>query len=116
MALEVILRLDEAQEYRPLLPEEQTLRKRLKVRVQGLAVIERARRSQAARLRELKLGDANTKFFHRRVNARRRKNFIQRLKKRDTRWVSTHEEKVAEIQSHFMETMQRPPARHTDFN
>jgi len=48
MALEVILRLDEAQEYRQLSPEEQTLRKSLKLRVQGLAVIERARRSQAA--------------------------------------------------------------------
>ena len=62
MALEVILRLDEAQEFRQLSPEEQTLRKRLKLRVQGLAIIERARRSQASRLRELKLGDANTKL------------------------------------------------------
>jgi hypothetical protein len=44
MALEVILRLDEAQEFRQLSPEEQTLRKRLKLRVQGLAAIERARR------------------------------------------------------------------------
>ena len=60
MALEVILRLDEAQGHRQLSPEEQSLRKRLKLRVQGLAVIERARRSQAARLQELKLGDANT--------------------------------------------------------
>ena len=116
MALEVILRLDEAQEYRQLSPEEQTLRKSLKLRVQGLAVIERARRSQAARLRDLKLGDANTKFFHRRINARKRKNFIQRLKKRDAGWVTTHEEKAAGIQSHFVETMQRPLARHTDFN
>jgi hypothetical protein len=33
MALEVILRLDEAQEYRQLSPEEQTLHKRLKLRV-----------------------------------------------------------------------------------
>ena len=85
MALEVILRLDEAQEFRQLSPEEQILRKRLNLRVQGLAVIQRARHSQAARLRELKLGDANTKFFHRRTNTRRRKNFIQRLQKRDTR-------------------------------
>ena len=116
MALEVILRLDEAQEFRQLSPEEQTLRKRLKLRVQGVAVIERARRSQAARLRELKFGDANTKFFHRRINARRRKNFIQRLKKRDTEWATTHEEKAAELQSHFLQAMQRPPTRRTDFN
>ena len=98
------------------MPEEQSLCKRLKLRVLGLAVIERARRSQAARLRELKLGDANTKIFHRRINARRRKNFIQRLKKRDAGWVTTHEEKAAEIQSHFTATMQRPPVRHADFN
>jgi len=62
------------------------------------------------------LGDANTKFFHHRINALKRKNFIQRLKKRDAGWVTTHEEKAAEIQSHFVETMQHPPARHTDFN
>ena len=116
MALEVILRLDEAHEFRQLSPEEQTLRKRLKLRVQGLAVIERACHSQAARLRELKLGDANTKFFHRRTNTRRRKNFIQRLQKRDAEWVTTHDDKAAEIHAHFLEAMRRPLARHADFN
>ena len=115
MALEVILRLDEAQEFRQLSPEEQTLPKRRKLRVQGLAIIERARRSQAARLRELKLGDANTKIFHRRTNARRINNFIQRLQKRDDGWVTTHDDKAAEIQAHFFEAMRRPPPRHVDF-
>ena len=63
MGLEVILRLDEAHEFRQLSPKEQTLRKKLKLRVQGLAVIERARRSQAARLRELKLGGCQHEIF-----------------------------------------------------
>jgi hypothetical protein len=53
----------------------------LKRRVLGLAVIQRARKKQASWVMNLKLGDANSKFFHRRINDRRRKNHIQQLKK-----------------------------------
>jgi 3-phenylpropionate/cinnamic acid dioxygenase small subunit len=76
MALELILRLDVAQENRSLSPAESDLKAKLKRRVLGLAVIERARTRQASRVTNIKLGDANTKYFHRRVNARRRKNHI----------------------------------------
>jgi len=53
----------------------------LKRRVLGLAVIEWARKKQASWVMNLKLGDTNSKFFHRRINDSRRKNHIQRLKK-----------------------------------
>jgi exonuclease III len=63
MALEVVLRLDLAQENRQLSPAESSLRNKLKQRIIGLAVVERARRRQNSRLTTLKLGDANTRFF-----------------------------------------------------
>lgn len=55
----------------------------------SLAVLARARKKQCASLANLKEGDANTKFFHRRVNARRRKNHIHRLK-HNQGWVTNH--------------------------
>ena len=74
MALDVILQLDKAQENRVLAPDELELRKKLKQRVLGLSVLERARKRQASRITNIKLGDANTKYFHLKVNSRRRKN------------------------------------------
>jgi hypothetical protein len=69
-----------------------------------LAAVERAQKKQASRITNLKLGDANTSFFHRRVNTSRRKNHIQRLKN-GRGWAVTHEEKVSVIQTHFDEIM-----------
>ena len=79
MALEVIKRLDIAQEHMTLSDAEHILRQGLKRRVIGLAVIERSRKKQSSRITNLREGDANTKFFHQKVNARRRKNNIQCL-------------------------------------
>lgn len=69
MALEVILRLDIAQESRQLSQAELNLRRGLKDRVMGLSIIERARKRQASRITNLKEGDANTKYFHLKMNA-----------------------------------------------
>jgi hypothetical protein len=115
MATVVIHQLDIAQERRQLLQEELLLRKRLKNRVLGLAAIERARKKQTSRLTNLKLGDANTRYFQRRANARRRKNHIQRLRK-EHGWAVTHEEKAGTIQDHLTEMLKRPPLRTADLN
>jgi hypothetical protein len=114
MALSVILRLDEAQDTRPLSPAEADIRRRLKRRVISLAVLERSRKKQCARITNLKEGDANTRFFHRKVNARRRKNFIHRLCTGHG-WATKHEDKEQLIQQHFTSTFAKGPTRTRDF-
>jgi hypothetical protein len=69
-------------------------------RVVALAVVERSRKKQCARIANIKEGDANTKFFHMRVNARRRKNHIYRLK-HNLGWVTDHEAKEEIVFNHF---------------
>ena len=103
-ALLVILRLDIAQETRLLSPADSDLRARLKRRVISLAVLQRARKSQCARVANLKEGDANTNSFHRCVNARRRKNHIHRIKQAHS-WVTEHGQKEKIIHDHFSEVM-----------
>jgi hypothetical protein len=115
MALDVILQLDIAQESRDLSLEERNLRADLKRRVKGLAALERSRKRQASIIRYLREGDANTNFFHLRVNARKRKNHILRLKHNDG-WAATHEEKDKLIFDHFCQALGRPPPRQLDFN
>ena len=115
MALEVILRLDIAQESRYLSPEEIDLRKRLKRRVVGLAVLEKARKRQTSRITNIKEGDANTKFFHLRINRRRRKNFIHRLR-HNAGWVTDHNHKKDIIHRHFSSVIKKGRRRLKYFN
>lgn len=115
MALEVILRLDMAQEIRALSNDEQDLRKQLKRKVVALAVLERARKKQSSRITLLKEGDANTRFFHLRINHRRRKNFIHRLR-HNQGWVTNHDDKKAIVHEHFSKIIRKGPTRSKDFN
>lgn len=115
MALEIILRLDEAQDVRILSPEEADLRKRLKRRVVGLAVLERTRKRQSSRITNIKEGDANTRYFHLRINGRRRKNLIHRLKQGND-WVTDQDHKKNIVHSHFSEIMKRGAPRPKTIN
>lgn len=99
----------------PFCRRKGTLRAALKRRVLGLAVIERARKRQASRITNIRAGDANTKFFHLKVNSRRRKNHIHRLRKQNG-WAVTHEEKSQAIFDHFSLFMGRPQERQLDLN
>lgn len=62
MAQEVILCLDVAQELRELSNAELSLRGKLKKRLLGWAIVERARKKQCSRITNIKEGDANTKL------------------------------------------------------
>lgn len=79
MALDVMLQLETVQERRGLSSAKRLLRATLKKRVMALTIIERARKRQVSKVTNLKVGDANTKFFHDKVNGRKRKNFVGRL-------------------------------------
>ena len=74
-----MLQLEAAQEQRMLATMELDLHHRLKARSMGLAAIEKTRIRQRSRLTYIRCGDANTKFFHIRASARRRKNYIHYL-------------------------------------
>jgi hypothetical protein len=76
IANEVILRFDEASEKRSLSDGERRLRAFLKGKCLALASLERTRLRQRARVRDLQEGDANSKYFHMKANARRRKHLI----------------------------------------
>ncbi|WVZ95285.1 hypothetical protein U9M48_041070 [Paspalum notatum var. saurae] len=111
----MIYHLDVAQESRELSDAEHQLRSGLKRRVTALAVIERARKRQASRITNLKLGDANNKFFHSKINARRRKNCIQRLNQ-DGSWATNHEDKEKLVLDHFSAMLGVPGPREVDLN
>jgi hypothetical protein len=101
MANEVIHQLDIAQENRPLSAEERVLWCDLKIKVLGLAAIERSRRRQASRLIWLKEGDTCTRFFHLRANKRKRKNFIPYLKNNSGTCVWDHKPKEEVLYEHL---------------
>jgi hypothetical protein len=94
---------------------EVNLQNRLKMRILGYAVIERARNRKNSRMLWLKFGDANTKFFHWKAGSRRRKNFIQRLRT-GSGWVFSHNEKAKELQNFFHNALKRPTPRSVDLN
>ena len=66
-------------------------------------------------MRNLKDGDANTKYFHMKINARRRKNFILRIKS-GPGWLTKHEDMEHASHSHFTSAMRKGPRRLRDFN
>lgn len=78
-------------------------------------MLERARKKQCARIANLKEGDANTKYFHRRINARRRKNHIHKLK-HDQGWITEHDTKEKIILDHISEVMKKGCTSEKDFN
>jgi hypothetical protein len=86
-----------------------------KRKVIALSVIERARKKQYARIANIKEGDANTKFFHLRVNAWRRKNHIYCLK-HNQGWVTEHAAKKDVVNNHFKSILGMRVARVHDFN
>jgi exonuclease III len=101
MANEVIFRLDTAQEDRQLSEDELQLRRDLKIRILGLAALERSRRRQASRINYIKAGDACTRFFHLRMAARKRRQYIPTLKRLDGSLVWKHEDKQQVVQAYF---------------
>jgi hypothetical protein len=97
---EAIGQLEAAQENQHLSDAERELVRKLKARIFGLAAIERSRARQRSRMTWLRLGDANTKFFHLMANSRKKKNFIYSLKT-DNGIATSQQEKKQVIYNHY---------------
>jgi hypothetical protein len=69
---EIILQLELAQESRTLTAQELELKCHLKIRSMRLAGIENSRMRQRSKLTYIRCGDANTKLFHLKANARKK--------------------------------------------
>ncbi|CAM0949967.1 unnamed protein product [Alopecurus aequalis] len=76
---EIIFQLDKARDHRQLSAEEHTFRGHLKVQCLGLAALDRCMWRQRSRYLWLREGDCNSRIFHQKANARRRKNMIPSL-------------------------------------
>jgi hypothetical protein len=92
--------LEKAQEIRQLSSEELEFRRTLKIKILDIASAQRSRARQHSRLTWMRLGDANTKFFHLAANNRRRKNLIRSLI-RDGTLLTSQEDKMNGVQHHF---------------
>lgn len=95
-----MLRLDAAQESRPLSADETQFRKQLKGLNLGLSSLERTIARQRSRILQLSEGDANTRFFHAQAALRRRKNHIASLEQ-DNRVAYGHEENLEMLFNYF---------------
>ena len=112
---EILLQLEAAQEQRMLTTMELDLHHRLKARSMGLTAIEKTRIRQRSRLTYIRCGDANTKFFHIRASARRRKNYIHCLHTDEVIAIG-HEEKEKVIGDYFKNHIGSATPRSTTIN
>jgi hypothetical protein len=85
---------------RPSFPHEHIFRKAMKMKILGLAALERSMLRQRSRFLWLKEGDCNSKFFHIKASARRRKSFIPSTTVGDVTTVDQEMKKQA-IWQHF---------------
>ena len=108
---EIILRLDEAMDYRTLSEDERCLRLVLKVNLLGIAALQRSLWRQKSRVQWVKDGDANTHFFHLKASARRRKNHIPQLI-HDGVPVADEDAKMEIIWNFFDDLIGRSSPRH----
>jgi hypothetical protein len=114
-AEQLVLRMDQLQEARPLTETELQLHEEAKNKILGMAAMRKIRLRQRSRLTWIFVGDANTKLFHLRVNARGRRNHIPSLQHQGRECI-THEAKSAALATYFTEQFGTVPPRNTTLN
>jgi hypothetical protein len=95
-----VLKLDQVQDQRDLTVEECQTRKEAKSKIIGIAAVRKIRIRQRSRLMWIRVGDVNSKLFHMRANAIRRRNHIPALIHEGTACI-THEAKAAALEDFF---------------
>ena len=113
---ELIFQLDKAMDSRQLTPQEHTFRKFLKVQCLGLAAIDRCRWRQRSCFLCLQEGDCNSRFFHVKAAARRRKNFIPPLQLEDGNMAADQDQKIDTLWKHFNNLLGTVCRRHQTLN
>lgn len=76
----------------------------MKLQCLGLASLERTIARQRSRVRELREGDANTKYFHLKARGRRRRNHIVSIRN-GTVTAFSHNDKADIFHDHFTSVM-----------
>jgi hypothetical protein len=72
-AQQLVMRVDQLQESRPLTEAGIQVHKAAKSEILGLASVRKIKLRQMSRLTWIRVGDANSNLFHLRANARRRR-------------------------------------------
>jgi exonuclease III len=111
----VLLCLEKAQERRQLSEIELHLPRSLKAKSLGLAAMQKPRAKQHSRLKWIKQGDANTKFFHLHANIQRNQHFIKELQS-ETGIVMTQQDKEEAIFNFYNSILGVPPARNSSLD
>jgi hypothetical protein len=115
MANELIARLEVAQESRPLSSDECGLRRGLKLRVLGLASLERTIARQRARVAGLRAGDANAQYYRVLASKRRRRDHVASLRM-GTRVASDQAAKEELATEFYVGLLGTPRAREFDLD
>jgi hypothetical protein len=110
-----VLRLDQIQDERQLTEEECHLRTEAKNKILALAAVRRIRLRQRSRLTWIRAGDASTKLFHLRANARRRRNHISGLRHEGHTCI-TQEAKATALDVFFSQQFGHTNARNHTLN
>lgn len=109
------MRLDQEQDHRQLSEVKQDLRKEMKHQCLGLASLERTIARQRSRVRELREGDVNTRYFHMKARGRRRKNHIFSIRSGESTVYSQPE--IAQVfHDHFSAVLGTDEDRHSTIN
>jgi hypothetical protein len=114
-AQDLVLHLDQEQDQRQLTANEILLHKEAKRRILGMTVIRKFKLRQRLRLTWIRLGDANSRLFHLRANARWHHNHINCLTHDDS-MCFTHEAKALALEEFYVNQLDKVEPRQYMLN